>query len=148
MTNPDKCPFADLLAACYRKHGVAPPNFTAKDMEPLLRSQQDLAAANDPGGGWEGYDFDPGTNPKASDCFSNPTGQSLQTDSERYGQPVRYRGPAPVLQESNVPKLSRIPSFESLRFPSQHHSITQRDLDDGTDPLLPQILIGHTNPWL
>lgn len=72
LTNPDKRPLADLMAACFRKYGVAPPNFTTEDMKPLLSSQQDLVAANDPGGDWEGYDFDPSTNPKASDCFSNP----------------------------------------------------------------------------
>lgn len=72
LTNPDKRTLADLLAACFRKHGIAPPNFTTEDMQPLLKSQQDLTAANDPGGDWEGYDFDPATNPKSSECFSNP----------------------------------------------------------------------------
>lgn len=70
LLNPENVAAEDQIAACFVKNGVAPQEFTGKDfLDLVIDNPQGLTTANDPGSKWEGYDFDPTTNPDAAACF-------------------------------------------------------------------------------
>ncbi|MEV4736850.1 MULTISPECIES: hypothetical protein [unclassified Microbacterium] len=70
LLNPENISAEERIAKCFIEKGVAPSNFTAQDFLDLVIDNPDgLRTANEPGSKWEGYDFDPNTNPDSAKCF-------------------------------------------------------------------------------
>lgn len=70
LLNPENISAEERIATCFIENGVAPSNFTGQDfLNLVVDNPEGLRTANEPGSKWEGYDFDPNTNPDSAACF-------------------------------------------------------------------------------